>query len=183
MYLRELYEELVKKYSNDVFRFAYRLSGNKEVAEDLVQETFYEAWRSISKLNDPASGKYWLLQILRYRYSHWLRYKKRYPSHVVNPDQLEGIAGEVYMDIGMLSIDEPLQKALDALEPSNKELFLFVFLEGMSCREVAQKMELPIGTVLSRIHRIRTFLREFIKRYSTESAENFEKWFKQGSSS
>ena len=53
-----------------------------------------------------------------------------------------------------------LQGALDALENRYKEPFLLVFLAGFSCREVAEQLSLPLGTVLSRIHRARQFLRE-----------------------
>ncbi len=180
MNLRSLYEELVRKYSADLYRLAYRLCGDRDAAEDLVQETFCEAWRSLSGLRNQLAAKAWLLQILRYQYSHWIRTRKRHPSKLVNPDELEGIAGEIHLDLEMLNKDEPLQKALDALDPEFKGIFLLVFLEGWSCREVAQRLDIPLGTVLSRIHRTRVFLREFIKRYDSLQPDDLG-WIEKGS--
>jgi DNA-directed RNA polymerase specialized sigma24 family protein len=62
-----------------------------------------------------------------------------------------------------------LQKALDTLESRYKEPFLMVFLEGLSCREAAEELDIPLGTILSRIHRARSFLRGAIKRQEADS--------------
>ena len=63
-----------------MYRFAYRLAGQADVAEDLVQETYYHAWRSIGSLRDENRARAWLFQILRYRYSHYVRSDTRRPK-------------------------------------------------------------------------------------------------------
>ena len=186
MNLRQTYGELARKYSADIYRFAFRLCGNRDVAEDLVQETYYEAWKSIANLKDPNAGKSWLLQILRYRYSHFLRDQKRNPMKNASEEEMDTIAGETDFDLSILNHDELLQKALDSLDQIHKEIFLLVFLEGMSCREVAEKLDLPLGTVLSRIHRARIILRKSLKDYRSghKSAQNpgmFKRWFNKES--
>lgn len=161
---RAIYEDLVKKHASALYRFAYRLCGDHHVAEDLVQETFYQAWRSIASLKSPEVGKPWLNQILRHRYSHWVRRSCRHPEQVIDPDKMTSFSADIVVD-EVRDPDAPLQKALDALNSDFRRIFLMVFLDGWSCREVAEKLDLPLGTVLSRIHRSRIFLRQFIKAY------------------
>lgn len=161
---RKIYETLVHNHAVGLYRFAYRLSGSVETAEDLVQETYYEAWRSIKNLRDPNRVRAWIFQILRHRYAHWVRDNKRRPQITAGSESLE--------DQSLSASHEPLnnpieqkdqlQKALNALEDRYKEPFLMVFMEGLTCQETAECLDLPLGTVLSRIHRARLFLRSFL---------------------
>ena len=61
----QLFADLIEQYSDDMYRYAYWLSGSKEVAEDLVQETMLRAWKNIHKLNNPKAVKGWLITIVR----------------------------------------------------------------------------------------------------------------------
>src|SRR5688500_8764066 len=72
---RTMYESWVRGYAAGLYRFALRLCGREDVAEELVQETFYEAWRSIGSLREPTSARRWLLKILRHRWAHWVRHE------------------------------------------------------------------------------------------------------------
>jgi len=72
---QHFFEKIVKAYSTDLFRFSYWLSKDRDIAEDLVQETFARAWRAIDNLNDEKSVKYWLLTILRRENAR--RFKKK----------------------------------------------------------------------------------------------------------
>ncbi len=157
---RGLYEELVREHAAGLYRFAYRLCGQREVAEDLCQEAFYEAWRSIGRLREPTRARAWLYQILRHRYSRWVRTRGRRPRTTAQPlDVLPGAEVDV---LGALSRREVLQRGLDQLSDRYKEAFLMVFLQGLSCQEAADQLGVPRGTVLSRIHRARQFLRGFL---------------------
>ncbi|MCG8618602.1 MAG: hypothetical protein MI802_20475, partial [Desulfobacterales bacterium] len=71
------YESWVENHATELYRYALRTSGRADIAEDLTQETFYHAWRSMKSLRDPSRARAWLFQILRYRYAHWLRDKGR----------------------------------------------------------------------------------------------------------
>lgn len=67
---QEFFERLVRDYSAEFYRFAFLQTGQAEAAEDIVQEAYYEAWRSIGRLRDPEKARAWLFQILRHRYAH-----------------------------------------------------------------------------------------------------------------
>ena len=156
----ERYESWVKSYASDLYRFAYRLAGRQDTAEDLVQETFYHAWRSMNKLNDPNKARAWLHQILRYRYAHWVRDETRRPRLTGSIEAAEDrMDSSITNPLETLAEQDELAAALDSLDDRFKIPFLMVFLEGRTCKEVGEALELPLGTVLSRIHRARTRLK------------------------
>lgn len=159
------YHKLVEKYANDLYKFSYRMCGDPEAAEDILQETFYEAWRSLDSLKDKNKVKAWLFQILRYRYAHWVRDKVRHSKVNLSLDQIENSLALPDPDIlKSLSNKEILQKALNGLDNRYKEPFLLVFLQNFSCKEAAEHLGVPLGTVLSRIHRARVFLRKSVTK-------------------
>lgn len=163
----ELYNGFVHDHAAGLYRFAFRLSGEADTAEDLVQEVFLEAWRSLHSLRDPGSAKAWLYQILRHRYAHWLRDRARRPDLRASADRLENVPSLPGTDpLDVLCRQEILQKALDALDDRYKESFLMVFMQGFTCKETAGELDVPLGTVLSRIHRARKFLRQFLRDHS-----------------
>lgn len=163
---RELYEALVHDLAGQLYCFAYRLCGQVETAEDLVQETFTEAWRGIGALRDRKKGKAWLFQICRHRYAHWVRDSRRRIQAQVNIEDVHNVVSVPGRDpANDLYLQEMLQSALDALDDRYKESFLMVFLEGLTCRETAERLEIPLGTVLSRNYRARLFLRDFLRDF------------------
>ena len=157
---REFYEELVSSHARALYQFAYRLCGTKDKADDLVQETMYHAWRSISSLRDKKRGRAWLLQILRNRYKHLMRTQSRRIKTDADAGQIDRADEQAGEDLlAKISNQELLQRSLDSLEDCYKEPFLLVFMQDMTCRETAEFLDLPLGTVLSRIHRARIQLR------------------------
>jgi len=161
---RAFYESLVRSLAPGLYRFAFRMTGRVEVAEDLLQETFCEAWRSLASLRDPARARAWFFRVLRHRHAHWARAHGR-RMRALPPAHAHGVAVEHLPDPAQergrrrAEDREMLQNALDGLEDRFKIPFLMVFLEGLTCREAAGQLDLPLGTVLSRIHRARGFLR------------------------
>jgi RNA polymerase sigma-70 factor, ECF subfamily len=157
---RQRYEMWVRSYASELYRYAYRLSGRRQVAEDLLQETFTEAWRSVSKQTEVEKARGWLFQILRYRYAHFVRdgrseaRTKSLPENANEhpPDSrgspLEGLAEK-----------DAMQAALQALSTQIRQTFLMVYMEGQTCREVAEALQIPLGTVLSRLDQARRSLR------------------------
>jgi RNA polymerase sigma-70 factor (ECF subfamily) len=154
------YEQWVRAFSGELYRFAYRLTGKRESAEDLVQETFVEAWRSLEKNKQPEYPRAWFFQILRFRYAHLIRDTGHHLRTTHAAEILDAQAsptGEAPLEA--LANQEMLQKALDTLAPRIRETFLMVFLEGNTCRETADVLKVPLGTVLSRLDRARQLLR------------------------
>ena len=162
---RRLYENMVRSHASDVYRFAFRLCGKPEMADELVQETFYEAWRSIGSLRDPIRKKAWLLGILRHCYAHTIRDRERRVQLKFDVEFLNQVSDRAGSDVlERLANQELLQRALDYLDDRYKEPFLLVFQEDFTCQEVAEMLDVPLGTVLSRIHRARQSLRRRVRQ-------------------
>ncbi len=148
---RAQYESWVRDYADELYALAYRLCGEAAQAEDLVQETYYEAWKAMKPLRDPGKARAWLFSILRFRYTHWLRDRGRRVQPAVSLSRLGSvISGPEESVPDTLARRELLQQALDTLEDRYKEPFLLVFQGGLTCRETAEMLQIPLGTVLSR---------------------------------
>ncbi len=155
---QSMYEHWVRDHGAELYRFAYRVCGDHEVAEDLVQETFYEAWKCMNRLRDTERARAWLFQILRHRYSRWVRTERRSPT-TAPLDRAAGYAAERTIHAER----DSLQQALDEVSDVMKVPLLMVFIEGLTCQETADRLDLPLGTVLSRIHRAKRQLRTMLR--------------------
>jgi RNA polymerase sigma-70 factor (ECF subfamily) len=165
-----LYEQWVDQWSIDLFRFAYRLCGKREIAEDLVQETFFHAWRSFDSLREASRARAWLFQILRFRYSHWVRADTRRPKLTAPLDAAGDPSGsDGGQMLERMALSESLQQALDGLDERYRVPLLMVFMEGLTCKETAEKLDVPLGTVLSRIHRARQTLKKTLSETDGDS--------------
>lgn len=157
-----LFDLWVRQYAEELYRFAYRLCGNPEIAEDLLQETFYEAWKSMAKLREQDKARAWLFQILRHRYSRWCRTEARAPAHIpIESVPLDALIATSQVIPGAKNKDE-FQGMLDRISDRCKIPLLMVFMEGLTCQESADRLDLPLGTVLSRIHRAKRQLRALL---------------------
>ena len=165
-----LYEELIRAHAAGVWRMAYRLTGDHGDADDLCQEAYYEAWRSIRSLRDPKAGRAWLIRILVHRASRRLRRMRVQPieERAVQADVDAALPSTP--DVDLLSRQADIQDALDVLDPDRRTVFLLVFLEGFTCREVGEMLDIPLGTVLSRIHRARSRLRHLLRHRAPSSS-------------
>jgi len=151
--------ELVRQHHALLYRYAYRLSGSAVDAEDLTQETYLQACRKIDQLRDPNTAKGWLCTILRNRYLKRLRDKEN--KEVSLGPALEAIPEPNPAEAATFGIDsDQLQTALGALpEPFRSPLILFYF-EEFSYQEIADQMNVPVGTVMSRLSRAKSHLRQ-----------------------
>jgi len=151
----------VKSYASALYRYAYRITGDKQTAEDMLQETFMEAWRCVANQGGDERARGWLFQILRRRCAHFFRSNRRRAktvslsdhTSVDPPDSSQAV-------LARLGEKDALQSALSALSEPMRETFVTVFVEGRTCRETAELQKIPLGTVLSRLHAARQALRE-----------------------
>lgn len=164
-----LYENLVQRHGARVWRMAFRLTGDHADAEDLTQEAYYEAWRSIGTLREPEAGGGWLVRILIHRASRRLRRTRTHPAPERLQEEAVDAAAGGLADLRGPDVD--IQAALDALDPDRRMVFLLVFLEGFTCREAGEMLDIPLGTVLSRIHRARSELRRSLRHRDPAQAE------------
>lgn len=139
-----------------VYRAAYRLCGSAADAEDLTQQTFLTAQRCWDQLRDPAAARAWLSAILRSCFLKSLR--KRRPSAATDGEvDLAAVPGPAPEPSAVDS--ERLQQALDALSPEARLIVHLFYFEDRSYREIAAALDVPLGTVMSRLSRAKDQLR------------------------
>jgi RNA polymerase sigma-70 factor (ECF subfamily) len=149
-------DRLVKEHYAPLYRFAFRLSGRAGEAEDLTQEAFCQAQSKLHQLRDAAAARGWLFAILRNAYLHRLRLMKG--IRVVPIDDVGEIPDRD--DFELPEVDSvQLQRALDQLPESFRTPVVLFYFEDFSYREIAEQMQVPIGTVMSRLARAKEHLR------------------------
>lgn len=161
---KALFESWVDDHANALFGLAYRLCGDRELADELVQETFFQAWKSMDRLRDETRAPAWLMAILRHCYRRAMRERARHRAahEAVATDENAGRAHEVDPATDLAERDA-LQRALDRLDDRYKVVFLLVNVGGLTCEAAAAELNLPLGTVLSRMHRARRQLRQWLE--------------------
>jgi RNA polymerase sigma-70 factor, ECF subfamily len=148
--------ELIDAHYEALYRYAYRLGGHAGDAEDLVQETFGKAMRKMDQLRNPDRVKPWLYRILRNLYLHKVRDDKR--RRIVPVENLAELPAQA--ESAVPAIDpQALQAALDELEEGFRTPLILFYFEGFSYREIAEQLDLPIGTVMSRLARAKGYLK------------------------
>ena len=149
-------EQLVNEHYVSLYRYAYRLSGNATDAEDLTQEAFCSAQRKWSQLRDHGRAKPWLFSIVRNGYLHRIRADKHH--HFVPMETLNDVTDA--LPETMPPVDpEQLQEALNELPEVFRTPVILYYFEDFSYRDIAEHMDLPIGTVMSRLARAKSHLR------------------------
>ncbi len=150
-------EDLVETNYRRLYAFAFRLSGAEQEAEDLTQETFCQAQAKLGQLRDWEKARSWLFSILRNVYLHRLRSIK-----IANETPLDDLAElpdrspEPLQEVSA----ERLQMALNQLPEGWRTAVILFYFEDFSYRDIADQMNVPMGTVMSRLARARAFLRE-----------------------
>jgi RNA polymerase sigma-70 factor (ECF subfamily) len=148
--------ELIDSHYEALYRYAYRLAGNSADAEDLTQDTFGKAITRLGQLREPVRAKAWLFRILRNLYLHRVRddrRKKLIPLDAIGDLADGGPAPEAEID------PATLQEALDGLDETFRTPLILFYFEDFSYRDIAEQMDLPIGTVMSRLARGKGYLK------------------------
>jgi RNA polymerase sigma-70 factor (ECF subfamily) len=149
-------QRLVDDHYEALYRYAYRLSGSASDAEDLTQEAFCKAQLNLSQLRDPARAKAWLFSILRNAYLHRVRADGQ--LHVLSLEDVGDVAEPVAEPLPEID-PELLQKALSDLPEAFRTPIILYYFEDFSYRDIAEQMDLPMGTVMSRLARAKAHLR------------------------
>lgn len=163
------FEKYVLPEVEVMLRVARSLTRNHADAEDLVQDTLIRAYRAIDRF-DGRHPRAWLLTILRN--THINRNRRRRPELLRDPDvQLERAEQSPEVDEAMrpdrfidYEFDHEVQAALDSLSPTFGRVVELVDLDGLSYAEAADVLGVPVGTVMSRLHRGRKKIREHLRR-------------------
>ena len=159
------WDEIVRAHSARVYRLAYRLTGNQHDAEDLTQEVFVRVFRSLSSYT-PGTFEGWLYRITTNLFLDGARRKQRIrfdglpeDAHDRLPARTTGPAEQVDSDV----FDHDVHSALAALPEDFRAAVVLCDIEGMTYEEIAEVLDVKLGTVRSRIHRGRTMLRKHLE--------------------
>ncbi len=158
---------LVDDNLRPLFAYAYRLTGSINEAEDLTQQTFLVAQQKIGQLREVSKVRPWLLAVLR---NCFLRSQRR--RRPVAASQLEIDVDQIVESLSANSDWdlELLQLALRELSDEFRTVVLMFYFEQLSYKEIAAQLDLPIGTVMSRLSRAKTCLRSRLAGASSQSA-------------
>lgn len=166
-----------------IYNFALRLTADPNDAEDLVQDTIVKAFRFFSSYEKGTNAKAWLFRILKNSYINNYRKKSKQPHHVdysdisqfyetVRSEQSETTDLEDLMYREML--DDQVTKALTELPEDFRTVVLLCDVEGFTYEEIANMLDVPIGTIRSRLHRGRNLLRAQLLEYASKKGYSQE---------
>jgi RNA polymerase sigma-70 factor, ECF subfamily len=165
---KECFRVLVERHSHEVFRLAFRMMGNEQDAEEVVQDTFLRAYRSLDRFQSRSSFGTWLYRIAANRCYDLLDQRKsrpepqpeiapdeppleeRIPSHTAGPERKL-----LSQEIGVR-----VQAGIDRLTPSERTAFVLRHFEGRSIEEIARVLEIGLGATKNSIHRAVQKLRQ-----------------------
>ena len=153
---RRRMQQLVEQHYESLYRYAFRLSGSSADAEDLTQDAFCQAQLKLRQLRDPSRVKAWLFSILRNAYLHRLRDARREKAVPLDwwPTFRNGWLNR------LPEIDsQRLQEVLNELPEEFRTPLILYYFEDFSYRDIAEQMEVPLGTVMSRLARAKAHLR------------------------
>jgi len=175
---REEFEALTREHLSRLYAFALRLTGARAGAEDLVQETYLKAYQAFHHFIRGRDARPWLMKILLNTYREQMRRELRAPDRF-QPGDLEALLyarGQMRASQAVSmgpearavegSFSEEVHAALTDLSPEFRSIVLLADLEGCSYREIADILECPLGTVMSRLARGRKLLRELLRDYA-----------------
>jgi RNA polymerase sigma-70 factor (ECF subfamily) len=149
------FDILAKEHWKDLFKYAYRLSGNPHTAEDLVQESLTRAWRSIHKLKDARAVKGWLYTIVRRENAR--RFERFQPREADIPTEDLGARRRTYDTSTEAFV---LRRAIRELPPEYRVPLILQVLHGLSQQEIAERLGISPAGVGTRLFRARQKLRD-----------------------
>ena len=171
-----LFEELVARHQEQFYRVAYRMAGNHEDAQDLLQDALIEAYRAFAHFRRGTYFDKWLYRIMSRTFIDHKRAQKRAPVRSLD-DPISGASdseGKLEWEIADRTMDpgqrietqtlaEPIQCALDALPPDFRLVLILADIEEFSYEEISEMLNCPVGTVRSRLHRARSNMKKHLE--------------------
>ncbi|MBI3585161.1 MAG: sigma-70 family RNA polymerase sigma factor [Nitrospinae bacterium] len=173
------FKQIALPHLKFIYNMALRLSGSEYDAEDLTQETFYIAFKKFYQLKDENKCKNWLFSIMRNLYLKEVERKGNFRELNLDNEgeylqNLESIAAKNYSENEMIKkIDnQGIQPLLDRIPEKYKSPFLLFYMDNRSYKEIADTLNIPIGTVMSRISRGRDFVKNIMLKNLVVSEAN-----------
>ena len=162
---------------NSMYNFAYRLTLAQDDSKDLLQDTYLKAYRFIDSFQQGTNAKAWLFRILKNSFINDYRKKSKEPSKVDYQEvetyyNSEDVDRQITPDLRVEAlrdmIGDEISNALNSLDVDFRTVIILCDLEGFKYDEMAKILDIPIGTVRSRLHRARNLLKEKLSTYAKQ---------------
>lgn len=156
----EAFEKILFLYEKPIYNYIYRLTGQKQDAEDLTQKTFIKLYKSLKTINLDKNFKSWLYKIATNTVYDWFRKKKREAELLISDQEeyFETLEQEdAYYN---LETNRELETALNELKPIYKSVLLLFYKESLPYQEIAQALNLPLNTVKTYLYRAKQALKK-----------------------
>jgi RNA polymerase sigma-70 factor (ECF subfamily) len=170
-----VFENEFMPHVNAMYNFAFRLTFDEDDAKDLVQDTYLKAFRFIDSFQQGTNAKAWLFRILKNSFINDYRKKSKQPSKV-DYQEVENFYNSDDVDVKMTTdlrietmkdmIGDEISTALGSLAVDFRTVIILCDLEGFTYEEMSKILDIPIGTVRSRLHRARNLLKEKLQEYA-----------------
>jgi len=172
----QIFEEEFLPHADALKTFAYHLTYNETDADDLVQETYLKSYRFIDKYIVGTNAKAWLFKILKNEFINRYRKKAKRPTAVdfeeiiTFHDQEDNNQYSSYVDLRVelyqAMMGDEITIAINGLPVDFRTVILLCDIEGFTYEEISKIIDIPIGTVRSRLHRARNMLKEKLQEYA-----------------
>ena len=157
---RSAFSELVRIHTRGVFNVVYRMCGDALIAEDAAQETFIRAWQNLSSYHPQTSLRNWLYRIAFNAAMDMLRKEKRIIPTDIDDLPLTDERPGPESQVSQHERTAMVQKAVMSLPDASRAVLVLKEYEGMSYHEIADALDIPMGTVMSRLNYARKLLKE-----------------------
>ena len=162
------FRRLVERTADRLFRIAVHVTGDRDEADDVVQETFIRAWARIGELRDPAVVLGWLARIARNAARDRLRGRRRRGEdrrrEADRPEPAAADGARPDEHLASAQLGAAVRHAVGELSEKYRVVLLLREVDGMSYEQIAELLEIPVGTVESRLHRARAALGKKLER-------------------
>jgi RNA polymerase sigma factor (sigma-70 family) len=168
---------------DSMYNFAFRLTTDEDEAKDLVQDTYLKAFRFINSFQRGTNAKAWLFRILKNSFINDYRKKSKEPAKVdyqevetfYNSEDSEperSITTDLRVETVRDMIGDEVANALNSLDIDFRTVIILCDVEGFTYEEMAKILDIPIGTVRSRLHRARNLLKDKLRSYAKSMGYN-----------
>jgi RNA polymerase sigma factor (sigma-70 family) len=178
----EIFNREFMPHIHSMYNFAFRLTMDEDDANDLVQDTYLKAYRFITSFSKGTNSKAWLFRILKNSFINDYRKRSKEPSKVdyqevettynsedaAETSQTVDLRAESVQDL----IGDEVANALNALPVDFRTVIILCDIEGFTYEEMAKILDIPIGTVRSRLHRARNLLKDKLRSYASSMGYN-----------
>ncbi len=163
------FAEMVSLYKDKLYHLAYRMTGNRQEAEDVVQDTFLRVFKNLDSYDENQKFSTWIYRIATNQCIDRLRKKRKIYSLDAESSDHEGLDGYTLLpsddrtpesELLLSETQRLIQRAMETLPPKYKSVMILRYMQDLSLQEISDVLDMPVTTVKTRVHRGREFLRK-----------------------